>query len=1060
MLGCALFCLWAGAGLAQTIVFADNRLEELVRGQLGKLSGETLTVEDMSSLTGLSGASRGIRELGGMEWATNLTELTLDNNVITGVAPLGSLTRLSRLSLAGNQVSDLSALVNLKGLVSLNLSYNPITNPSVLSAVTGLSQLYLPGDAMQEIGFLTNLTGLSWLNLGENRIRDVSALGGLTNLNYLVMSQNPVTNWAGIAGLERLVNVELRSCGMSNVDFLGGLTNLAYADLAYNDIRDTSVLPNAADLNLVLDGNTHLELGSISNQTNLARLWVNGVLIHNLLPLSGLTNLLALGVEGAELTEIDPLTNCTQLMDLGISRNAITNLEPLSALHGLTGLRVDGLGLRDIGPLTNLSRLQFLSCISNRIETLEPFKSLTNLGSFYAAYNRLTNLAGVEAMTGLRYVDVSQNLFDTGVEASRIENVLAAGIALKYLPTDDLNLAFDFFNSIWHVPTGRESTLRFHVSDHVVPIEELSWNLSTSDSGIAGDLGIHLDADGGELYVVPSGAGTVTNVLTVWNAPGGMSRSATVVMEAGVPDSAFSISDAGVSNRIYVAVGSPGRQLTSVDVLGIENLDLSGLGATNLTGIEWLKNLNRLNASGNPGVTLGSIQELTVLEWLKLAGDALTNLDEIAGLTNLTYLDLSGNLMTNFEAVSGLTNLVNLFLVGNRIEDVGFLNNLKSLVYLDLATNRLVDVSEVAGLTNLSWVRLEQNRLRNLDLLTNLTGLTYIDGRLNVLAVGTDPALDQLGSMALLLADPQREVPFLDIRTNWVNGWNGPSPLFFNIFDSGPADEVLGVGISVSGLEVSFNLRGPLVDGTWQLMASPVVPPAGSNLVIQVTLRATNDVGLLAEKLVTVTLAPLTVVDADLLGDTNLTWRSNGDAPWFGQGLMTHEGHAVAQSGVVPNFGFSALETDLMGPGRLRFWWKVSSEENYDWLTFSIGEQTEQISGEGDWERKMVNVPPGLQTARWEYRKDNDASHGLDAGWVDQVRFEPGVWMEPPISGDGGVTILFHGVPGRVYELLSSTNWAEWNRITPAVLATNTSQTLSDTNKAEGSRLYQLHELF
>jgi internalin A len=1055
-----LFCMWAGMGAAQTIVFTDNRLEELVRGQLGKVSGETLTVEDMSSLTGLAGANRGIRELGGIEWATNLTKLRLDNNLITGLAPLGSLTGLNHLSLAGNQVSDVSALVNLKGLVSLNLSYNPITNPSLLGAAAGLSRLYLSGDAMQEIGFLTNLTSLSWLNLGENRIGDVSPLAGLTNLNYLVMSQNPVTNWSGVSGLETLINLELRSCGISNVVFLGGLTNLSYADLAYNDIRDTSVLPNAPDLNLVLDGNTRWELGSISNQTNLARLWLNGIPIHDPGPLSRLTNLLVLGVEGTGLTEIDLLTNCARLMELGISGNEITNLEPLSALRGLAGLRMDGLGLRDIGPLTNLSQLQFLSCINNRIGTLELFQSLTNLSSFYAGYNRLTNLAGVEWMTGLRFADVSENLYDVGLEASRIKEALAQGVVLKYLPTDELILAFDFGNSVWHVPTGVESALRFHVSDQVVPMEELSWNVSTSDGSVAGDLGIRLDADGGELYVVPSGSGIVTNVLTMRNAPGGMSRSVSVVMEAGVPDPGFRISDVGVSNRIYLAAGRPNRELTSVDVLGIENLDLLRSGATNLTGIEWLKHLKRLNASGNPGVTLALIQGLTGLEWLNLKGDALTNLDGISGLTNLTYLDLGGNLVTNFEAVSTLTNLLNLFLVGNRIEDVSFLNNLKSLVYLDLATNRLVDVSELAGLTNLSWLRLEQNRLRNLDPLTNLTRLSYIDGRLNLLSVGTDLALDQLASMALLLGDPQREMPFLDIRTNWVIGLTGPSTLVFNIFDSGPADEVLGIGISVSSFEVSFSLSGPSMDGTWQLMANPLVP-AASNLLVQVTLRATNDVDLVAEKLVAVIVTPLTVVDADLLGDTNLVWRSDGDAPWFGQNLVTRDGHAAAQSGVFPNFGFSGLEANLTGPGRLSFWWKVSSEETYDWLTFTLGEETQSISGEVDWNRVVVNVPLGLQTARWEYRKDNDASHGLDAGWVDGVIFEPGIWMESPITkGDGGVTILFHGVPGRIYELLSSPNWAEWSRIPPPVLVTNVSQTLSDTNMAVPFRLYQLHEVF
>jgi len=56
-----------------------------------------------------------------------------------------------------------------------------------------------------------------------------------------------------------------------------------------------------------------------------------------------------------------------------------------------------------------------------------------------------------------------------------------------------------------------------------------------------------------------------------------------------------------------------------------------------------------------------------------------------------------------------------------------------------------------------------------------------------------------------------------------------------------------------------------------------------------------------------------------------------------------------------------------MGPGRLTFYWRVSSEEGYDFLEFSVADEVDSISGEVDWQLFVANVPPGLQTLSWRY---------------------------------------------------------------------------------------------
>ena len=81
------------------------------------------------------------------------------------------------------------------------------------------------------------------------------------------------------------------------------------------------------------------------------------------------------------------------------------------------------------------------------------------------------------------------------------------------------------------------------------------------------------------------------------------------------------------------------------------------------------------------------------------------------------------------------------------------------------------------------------------------------------------------------------------------------------------------------------------------------------------------------------------------------------------------------------------METTVSGPGTLSFYWRVSSESNYDFLRFYLDgvEQSGRISGTVNWTRKSLAIGPGSHTLRWAYTKDGSVSSGSDAAWVDRV---------------------------------------------------------------------------
>jgi Leucine-rich repeat (LRR) protein len=171
---------------AQAISIPDPNLRSAVRNALSKPSGALSNV-DMLLLNQLSASYNNVSNISGLEWASNLTTLTLSGNFITNLAPLRGLSGLSSLSLDLNLVSDISPLVTLTNLGTLQLNNNLLTN--IIS--------------------LQSLFALNLLNLNANDIADISPLAGLTNLNTLFLRQNLLTNIIAIQNLPNLFSVDL-----------------------------------------------------------------------------------------------------------------------------------------------------------------------------------------------------------------------------------------------------------------------------------------------------------------------------------------------------------------------------------------------------------------------------------------------------------------------------------------------------------------------------------------------------------------------------------------------------------------------------------------------------------------------------------------------------------------------------------------------------------------------------------------------------------------------------------------------------------------------------------
>jgi hypothetical protein len=116
------------------------------------------------------------------------------------------------------------------------------------------------------------------------------------------------------------------------------------------------------------------------------------------------------------------------------------------------------------------------------------------------------------------------------------------------------------------------------------------------------------------------------------------------------------------------------------------------------------------------------------------------------------------------------------------------------------------------------------------------------------------------------------------------------------------------------------------------------------------------------------------------------------------QTSTVHEGSYAVESGNVSNQENSALEVtvDCGVGGEVSFWYKVSSEANYDYLQFSVdGSLRDEWAGEVGWSQYTTTVSGGVHTFRWNYDKDWSVSDGSDCGWIDSVVFPGGGSPQP-----------------------------------------------------------------
>lgn len=124
-------------------------------------------------------------------------------------------------------------------------------------------------------------------------------------------------------------------------------------------------------------------------------------------------------------------------------------------------------------------------------------------------------------------------------------------------------------------------------------------------------------------------------------------------------------------------------------------------------------------------------------------------------------------------------------------------------------------------------------------------------------------------------------------------------------------------------------------------------------------------------------------------GGTVTPLTTSGSANWATQGAVKNAGAGAAKSGTITHSQVTEMSHTVVVPaggGTLSFYYNVSSENGFDYLKFYIdGVVQNQWSGTVGWTQQSYLLAAGSRTLKWEYSKDNSASSGSDAAYIDDI---------------------------------------------------------------------------
>ena len=702
--------------------FPDEKFREFVK-QYDKDNSGTLTGTELAAVTSMNVKDKGIKDLKGIEYFSELTYLVCGKNSLTSLDV--SLNKaLTELYCYENSLTSLDVSKNKKlkilscylntGLTSLDVSKN-----------TALEKLYCRGNNLTSLDVSKN-TALTYLSCRDNQLTSLD-ISKNTQLTELYCYNNSMTS-LNVSGATTL---KLLSCYENSLTSLDVSKNTALEELyCYgNSLTSLDVSKNTALKKLscyrnnisgaamtylvcgladrvATDGAVFKVCSNNANQdNNIATIQVKIAKNH------GWTVQKYNGTEWVDyagetyisiMNKYFPDDNfCNYLRSQPYGDDGFLTE---SEIAGVTEMDVSNKGITDLTGIDYFTALTNLNCSNNSLESLD-VSANTALTVLNCSNNSLGTL-DVSANTALTKLSCGSNSL-TSLDVSQNTQLI------------ELNCYKNKLTSLDVSANTRLSTLRCY--------ENQISGKAMSD--LINSLPTRLNSPG-YMYVVKRGS-SPDNVITTAQVQMAREKGWNVYERDGNGSTNYT----GVSGVEINATNFPGENFRNY-------LLAQEYGADGLVSDEELATVTELVFSDTQIGDLTGIGYFSALKKLYCGGCGLTSLD-VSKNRALTYLSCRDNQLTSLD-VSQNTQLTELLCYKNELESLN-VSGATALQTLSCYENKLKSL-DVSGATALTYLTCRDNQLTSLDVSQNtqLTELNCYKNKLTSLDVSGATALKKL----------------------------------------------------------------------------------------------------------------------------------------------------------------------------------------------------------------------------------------------------------------------------------------------------------------------------
>ena len=652
----------------QPVSIPDAHLAAAIQQKIGN----EITTDTILNLTQLHTYTRKITDLTGLEHAKNLRVLVLQQHGISDISALSGLTKLRSVVLSDNSISDISALSGLTKLTQLFLDRNNISDVSGLVELRELTSLGLQGNPLNAAAINTHIPAIQ---ANGTQVK-FDAPVPTTPQPPPTVAPTPQTTAASLTATPSFLTEA--TLGESRV------TLTLHGRLFKNDvnkIRGSVSASGIPSLILPADGFTR------NSDTQITiRLFFNGDLDRNgtltlrvsqagiqthidadliaEIPVSAVEESLTATPSG--LTEATLHGSRVTLTLYG--RKFANNIEQYVATFGIPSLR-----------LGNIVR------VSDTVITV-PLEFHGDLTSD-ATLTFWINQGGIPHYSQVLTTEIPVSAGTAPVKAPQVSTNQPPNLVVSAIRSSKTTLTpgeqFTLFATVKNRGTGQSPATPLAFQGSTTQIGTRNVNALSANRSVEVNLPLAAPAQEGVYHY--RAYLQITNKHSEWvsitvaapaTTPQVPTPQSTVAPTPQPPveptpqptvaptpqPTVVSIPDANLRTAIQQEIGNT---LTTQTLLNLTRLDARALGITNLTGLEYARNLRMLLLSQNSISDISALSGMTQLLQLVLSQNSISDISALSGMTQLDHLFLHNNNISDISTLAGLTQLTRLTLTGN-----------------------------------------------------------------------------------------------------------------------------------------------------------------------------------------------------------------------------------------------------------------------------------------------------------------------------------------------------------------------------------------------------------